>query len=137
MSENTASTQTFYPTMRYADAQAAIDWLVKTFGFEVEAKYTAGDGTVAHAQLRFHGGIVMLGSARDDGYPVKPPAERGGPTGGIYVAVPPAQIDAHYERTKAAGAHIYREIQDTDYGSREYAAFDLEGFPWSFGTYRP
>ena len=30
-----------------------------------------------------------------------------------------------------------REIEDTDYGSREYTARDLEGHEWSFGTYRP
>jgi uncharacterized glyoxalase superfamily protein PhnB len=30
-----------------------------------------------------------------------------------------------------------REIEDTDYGSREYTARDLEGHVWSFGTYRP
>lgn len=123
--------------MRYADARAAIDWLVKIFAFEEAVCYLAADGSVAHAELRFHDGMVMLGSARDDEYPIKPPGERGGLTGGIYVAVPAADIDAHYARAKAAGARISREIQDTDYGSREYSAFDPEGFLWSFGTYRP
>jgi uncharacterized glyoxalase superfamily protein PhnB len=46
-------------------------------------------------------------------------------------------VDAHAERAKAAGAEIVRELNDTDYGSREYAARDLEGNVWSFGTYRP
>ena len=123
--------------MRYADARAAIAWLVNTFGFEENVCYSADDGSVAHAQLTFHGGMVMLGSARDDGYPIKPPAERGGLTGSVYVAVPAAEIDAHCARTKAAGARIYMDIHDTDYGSRDYSAFDLEGYLWSFGTYRP
>jgi uncharacterized glyoxalase superfamily protein PhnB len=30
-----------------------------------------------------------------------------------------------------------RDLQDTDYGSREYAARDPEGNEWSFGTYQP
>ena len=30
-----------------------------------------------------------------------------------------------------------RELQDTDYGSREYSARDLEGLHWHFGTYVP
>jgi uncharacterized glyoxalase superfamily protein PhnB len=131
------STQTFYPALRYADARAAIAWLAQAFGFEEDVCYAADDGSVAHAQLRFGGGLVMLGSARDDDYPVKPPAERGGLTGGIYVAVPAAEIDPHYERAKAADARIHREIQGTDYGSREYSAYDPEGYLWSFGTYRP
>jgi uncharacterized glyoxalase superfamily protein PhnB len=137
MSETTTSVQTFYPAMRYADARAAIAWLVNTFGFEENVCYPADDGSIAHAQLRFHDGMIMLGSARDDGYPIKPPAERGGLTGSVYVAVPAAEIDAHYARTKAAGARIHMEIHDTDYGSRDYAAFDPEGYLWSFGTYRP
>jgi uncharacterized glyoxalase superfamily protein PhnB len=29
------------------------------------------------------------------------------------------------------------ELHNTDYGSRDYAARDLEGNVWSFGTYRP
>ena len=137
MTETTTSLQTFYPGLRYADARAAIAWLVRAFGFEETECYPAGDGSVAHAQLRFGGGLVMLGSARDDGYPVKPPAERGGPTCSIYVAVPRSDIDAHYARAKAAGAKIHIELEETDYGSRTYAAFDPEGYLWSFGTYRP
>ena len=38
---------------------------------------------------------------------------------------------------KAAGARIVRELVDTDYGSRDYAARDPEGHLWSFGTYQP
>ena len=34
-------------------------------------------------------------------------------------------------------AEIERELQDTDYGSREYSARDPEGNRWSFGTYCP
>jgi uncharacterized glyoxalase superfamily protein PhnB len=53
------------------------------------------------------------------------------------VAVYVADVDAHYARAKAAGAQIVRELEDTPYGSREYSVRDLEGFLWSFGTYRP
>ena len=90
---------------------------------------------MTHAQLRFHDGLIMIGTVRDD--PVKPPSQRGGPTGGIYVAVPADEIEAHYARTKASGAQIYSEIRSTEYGSREYSAFDPEGYIWAFGTYRP
>lgn len=137
MSENRTSVQTFYPGLRYADAPAAIAWLVAAFGFEVVENYLTDDGLVAHAELRFHDGIVMLGSARDDGYPIKPPNQRGGPTSSIYVAIPATEIEAHYARAKAAGARILNELRDTEYGSREYGVYDPEGYTWSFGTYRP
>jgi uncharacterized glyoxalase superfamily protein PhnB len=46
-------------------------------------------------------------------------------------------VDAPYERARSAGAAITRELENTDYGSREYSARDLEGQHWDFGTYRP
>jgi len=53
----------------------------------------------------------------------------------IYVAL--HDVDSHYHRARAAGAEIVMEIQDTDYGSRDYSARDLEGNLWHFGTYWP
>ncbi len=46
-------------------------------------------------------------------------------------------VDAYYARAQAAGALIVRPLADTDYGSREYSARDIEEHLWSFGTYRP
>jgi len=46
-------------------------------------------------------------------------------------------LDAHHARAVVAGATITQAFYDTDYGSRGYAATDLEGHQWSFGTYRP
>ncbi len=127
-----------YAGMRYRDALAAIAWLERAFDFRrqlVVPGETAGE--VAHAQLRAgeNGGIVMLGSARDDGRGYRSPQEAGGVTHGIYVVV--EDIDAHYARAKAAGADITVEPKRTDYGSRDYTARDPEGFVWNFGTYDP
>jgi len=58
-------------------------------------------------------------------------------TPSIFPSMRFADADAHYERAKAAGAEITRELEDTPYGSREYSARDLDGHTWSFGTYRP
>jgi uncharacterized glyoxalase superfamily protein PhnB len=35
-----------------------------------------------------------------------------------------------------SGATLVRELNDTDYGSHEFACRDPEGNLWSFGTYR-
>jgi uncharacterized glyoxalase superfamily protein PhnB len=130
------STQVLYPALRYADAYAAIDWLCKAFGFEKQDVYDGPDGTVAHAQLTLSGSVLMLGSARDGGvYPAKTPKQLGGVTGSIYVYV--SDLDAHFERARAAGARIAMEPYDTEYGSREYAAYDVEDYWWTFGTYHP
>jgi uncharacterized glyoxalase superfamily protein PhnB len=133
-----ATKQAVYPAVRYADARAAIAWLQRAFGFEPQVVYDAPDGGVAHAQILVAGNLVMLGTSRDDTYPVRSPREVGGVTAGIYVALPDAaSIDALHERAKAAGAEIMEPPHDTDYGSHDFSARDLEGHPWSFGTYQP
>jgi uncharacterized glyoxalase superfamily protein PhnB len=38
---------------------------------------------------------------------------------------------------QAFGAEIVRELEDMDYGPREYSVRDPEGVLWSFGTYSP
>ena len=130
-----ATSQAFFPGMRYADAPAAIDWLEKAFGFQRQVVYPGPDGTVAHAQLIFNGGMIMLGSYKEDVFQYKTPRQAGGVTQAVYVYVP--DIDTQFARAKAAGAEIVVPLKDTDYGSREYSARDLEGHLWHFGTYLP
>jgi uncharacterized glyoxalase superfamily protein PhnB len=129
---------TVIPAMRYHDANAAIEWLCKAFGFEKHFVVPGENGTVAHAQLTFGNGMIMLGSAREAefGQWVKPPRETGGiGTQSAYVIVEDA--DAHYSRAKASGAEIVMEVEDQDYGGRLYSCRDPEGHLWSFGTYDP
>lgn len=120
-----------WPTLRYADAQAAIGFLVDAFGFETVAVYTGADPTVVdHAELRWPGGGgVMLGSVRPDSS-----LDQVGPgSGSIYIVTD--DPDGLYDRARRAGATISREIRDEDYGSRGFTARDPEGVHWSFGTY--
>jgi uncharacterized glyoxalase superfamily protein PhnB len=129
---------TVIPCLRYRDAPAAIEWLCQTFGFERQLVVPNEDGTVAHAQLSFGNGMIMLGSVLDTefGRLMKQPDEIGGAeTQSAYVIV--SDADALYARAKAAGAKIVMEIKDEDYGGRGFTCCDLEGHLWNFGTYDP
>jgi hypothetical protein len=53
-----ATRATLTPCLRYRDAPAAIDWLVKVFGFEKQLVVPGPDGTNAHAQLSFGSGMI-------------------------------------------------------------------------------
>ena len=124
------------PYIRYEDAPAMLDWLENAFGFERRIVFEEGE-RVVHAEVTFGSGMLMLAST-NEGMPesTKTPNQLGGEfTGGIYVVV--EDPDAHCERARGAGAKIVREPADQDYGSRDYAARDPEGYVWSFGTYRP
>lgn len=117
-----------FPALHYKDGHAAIDWLVRTFGFEKHGVFDGPDGTVAHAELRFGPGALAVGSGQ---------ATADNPWSrvrhGIYACV--NEVDALHDRAKAAGAEIASPLKDQDYGSREFSARDLEGHLWGFGTY--
>jgi len=134
----TSTLSTIVPALRYRNAPEAIDWLCQVFGFERRAVYPGPNGTIGHAELTLGGGMVMLGSVKDDEYGrgFKSPDELGGmETRSTYVIV--ANAEAVYARAQAAGARIVRAIQNTDYGSREFTVKDPEGNSWSVGTYDP
>lgn len=109
----------------YRDLRAAIDFLCDGFGFERHVLHEDDDGEPQHVELRLGDDVIMPA-----------PASMGEPGHAkTYVVV--ADPDAHHDHAKAAGAQITMQLRDTDYGSRDYAARDLEGNSWYFGTYRP
>ena len=140
-------TARIFPFLRYQDAPAAFEWLARAFGFEKQLLVPGQDGTIAHAQLRYGGSLIMIASvsdeaklitiasARDDDTQLRRPAVVDGASQGIYVYVD--DVATHHDRAKAAGAEIIMELEESEYGSQEYMARDLEGHIWSFGTYAP
>lgn len=125
---------TMYPIIGYRDLDAAIDWLCRVFSFVPQEVTRSADGSYVHVELRLGDGVFMPSSERKGGDPDNP-WNQPLATQGLYVALD--GLDAHYARAVAEGAEILRPLADTDYGSREYTARDLEGNLWSFGTYRP
>jgi len=126
------------PCMRYRDAPAAIEWLCDTFGFETQLVVPNEDGTIAHAQLTFGNGMIMLGSAFDTDYGrlLKQPSEIGDfVTQNAYLVVNDA--DLVYGRVLEGGGKILLDIKDEEYGGRGFTCRDPEGHIWSIGTYDP
>lgn len=133
-----ATKATVIPVLRYRDANAAIEWLDRAFGFRAHLVVSGEGDVIEHAQLSFGAGMVMLGSVRDDefGRLMTHPDETGGrETMSAYVVV--TDVDAHCARATAAGAQIVMPPADQDYGGRLYVCRDLEGHLWSFGSYDP
>ena len=118
-----------YPSFRYRDARAGLDFLQRAFGFEPLHVYDGPDGGVAHAEVRAGNGLVMLGDQRDDRF--------GDHTGQGWVYVAVDEVDELFARARDAGAEVVMEPTDLDYGSRDFAVRDPEGNLWSFGTYEP
>jgi uncharacterized glyoxalase superfamily protein PhnB len=120
----------------YDDANAAIDWLCRAFGFEVRIKVPGEGGQVMHSELTFGEGLIMVaeGGANARG-PVRrsPRAAGGWNTQNMMIYVD--DVEAHLQRAKAAGATIATELTVSDYGEdywsdRSYECVDPGGHHW-------
>jgi PhnB protein len=127
------------PMISYEDGVAALDWLAAAFGFRERARMLGPDGRLAHGEMEYGGGLIMLAT---------PTPEYEGPRrhrercerAGKWSAVPWVidgalvyvdNVDDHYERAKKAGAVILSEPEEGGPGKR-YRAEDLEGHRWMF-----
>ncbi len=139
MTTSSQTASTIIPVLRYRNAPAAIAWLCRVFGFEQHQAFENPDGTIAHAELKLGGGMLMLastGKPTEFSKHIKQPDEIGGfETQSSYLVV--ADADVVYVRAVAAGAKIELDIKDEDYGGRGFTCRDLEGRLWSVGSYDP
>ena len=127
---------TFTPTVFYKDPIAALRWLERAFGFEVESVITDPAGKLAHSQLTFRGGALSVGGEWQG--EIVGPARMRSPASveGIntqFLRIHLEEgLDAHCEQARAAGARIVDEPSDQFYGARTYRAMDPEGHVWNF-----
>jgi uncharacterized glyoxalase superfamily protein PhnB len=117
--------------LSYRDPRAAIAWLEKAFGFETTMLVEAPDGSVAHSELRLGDGVIMVGGEWSDDN--KSPASVGGKnTQSIHLQID-TDVNAHCERSRAAGAKVFAEPETQFYGDRTYRCKDPEGHIWTVG----
>jgi uncharacterized glyoxalase superfamily protein PhnB len=129
----TAGPYRMYPRLAYRDEAAALAYLTRVFGFRELREARRGAGTPEDpmlAWLAFGDGIVMIGRANHDVHRIYSPADVGQST--VMINVDVDDIDAHYARAVAAGAHVTMPLEDAFYGNRRYEATDLEGHRWHF-----
>jgi uncharacterized glyoxalase superfamily protein PhnB len=117
------------PYLYVEDGNAAMEYLIRVFGFRERMRHVDQDGALRHGEVQLGNSIVMLGAPPD----YKNPKHLGALTGGLYVYVD--DVDAHYEHAKAEGAQIESEPTSQDYGDRNYGAIDEEGFQWWFAQH--
>jgi PhnB protein len=117
------------PYLLYEDGAAAMEFLANAFGFEEVLRSHSPEGRMWHGEMRLGDGRIYLGEPGSD---YRNPKRLGGVTVSVHVYLD--DVDAHFERAKAAGAEIRSEPEDRPYGDRAYQARDPEGHAWSFAT---
>jgi uncharacterized glyoxalase superfamily protein PhnB len=133
--------QRIVPFIGYEDATAAIEWLERALGFvEDRSARHEEEGTITHAELALGDATIYLSTPRDYASPLRMREtselarrayDNSWVIDGYFVEVD--DVDAHYERARAAGATILREPEEPGIGQRIYSAEDLEGHRWMFG----
>ena len=111
----------------YDDLPAAHEYLTQVFGLTAGPLERDANDRVIHGEVRAGDQVIWLHPA-GPGY--QSPRSLGGVTSMTVVNVD--DVDAHYARSRAAGAEIIEEPGNQRYGVREYGARDLEGQLWYF-----
>jgi MerR family transcriptional regulator, thiopeptide resistance regulator len=119
------------PVLTYQDIAAAHDFLVHAFGFESGGVHRNANGQALHGEVRAGDAMIWLHRVMTE-HGLTSPQASDVANAGLFVYVD--DVDAHYERARAAGARIDAEPVDQPYGQREYGAQDPEGHRWWFAT---
>jgi len=132
--------QTIIPMLSYENGIAAIEWLVKAFGFEenIDMRMTEGN-RLTHAELRLNNNIIMLATPSPDYESINKHRQHCEQmnkwlsvpyvVNGLLVYVD--DVAAHYQNAKANGAEILSGMEDGFPGKR-YRCADIEGHRWMF-----
>jgi uncharacterized glyoxalase superfamily protein PhnB len=130
--------QTIVPMIAYEDGSAAMDWLERAFGFREVERHVDGN-RLSHGEMDTGGGLIMLATPSPHYQGPKHHREECDAAArwsevpyiidGVLVYVD--DLDAHYERAKAAGARFLSPLEEGDEGKR-YRVEDVEGHRWMF-----
>jgi uncharacterized glyoxalase superfamily protein PhnB len=121
LTNRSAPPATVTPVLFYPDVRTAVAWLASAFGFQEQVRI----GDAHRAQLRVgEDGAVVVAEAR---------GEQVAPSDGavlhvVKVRVP--DVDAAFERARAAGAHVVEDLRTHEYGERSGVVADPDGHRW-------
>ncbi|MGC7093286.1 VOC family protein [Amycolatopsis lurida] len=129
------TTASLHAYFGYRDAQAALDWFERAFGFERTMAYPDDHGGIAHAELRYGTGVSFSLFTDEAGYDRA--ALKGETVGhGLYLRVGSnEEVDALYAKATAARAKVIWQPEATEWGTYRFRVHDPEGYEWTFGTY--
>lgn len=113
----------------YRDPKAAIAFLEKAFGFDLSLLIEDDQGNLAHSQMEYAGHRIMIGNEWSENH-ASPASVGARNTQSVHIYIA-ADVDAHCERAKAAGAEILMPPETQFYGARTYRCRDPEGHIWT------
>jgi uncharacterized protein YbaP (TraB family)/uncharacterized glyoxalase superfamily protein PhnB len=112
------------------DADAALAFYQKAFGFEPGTLMRDDKGKLTHGELKYHDAVIMLGP--EDARRPSPATGKFTAPSHLYLYVD--DVDAMTARAKKAGAEIVDAPADQFWGERTALLRDPDGYLWMFAT---
>jgi uncharacterized glyoxalase superfamily protein PhnB len=109
------------PYLYYEDAEAALEWLARVFGFGQSARAVGESGSVEEAEIEVGPAKVMMTNS----------APGPGEGGGALLIVHVDDVDAQFRRVTSAGVEA-DPPKDEAYGPRTFNVTDPWGYRWHF-----
>ena len=120
------------PQLPYQDIAAALAFLERAFGFREipTARRVSAAGVIGHSLVEFGDSVIGIGTQGAH----RAVSPKSGGVESQYISVYINDIEAHYERARAAGAEIASELRPHVAGRTHRAdeALDPEGHRWRF-----
>jgi uncharacterized glyoxalase superfamily protein PhnB len=121
------------PYLTVKDADAALDFYQRAFGFVKRMAMPGPDGKTGHAEMNYRDAVIMMGPEMGPGGDCKAPATLG-INSPVHLFVYCEDVDALFARATAAGARAVLPPQDMFWGDRMCKLSDPDGHVWNFAT---
>ena len=121
------------PSLAVDDAAGAIDFYARVFGARERTRMDGPEGKIAHAELEFDGGGVLMLADPFPQMSTKPPRELGATSVGVFMYV--EDVDAVVQRAADAGATVVMPPEDMFWGDRYGKIADPFGHEWELATH--
>ena len=123
--------QTLIPMLTVQRLDDAIDFYTKAFGFELTGDCkTDAEGNAIYIKMRFNDTTFMF-RPESEGTQSKAPATLKAEAP-VWFILYVNDVDTIFKKAVAAGATIFHEPEDADWGERWCKIADPNGHSWSF-----
>jgi uncharacterized glyoxalase superfamily protein PhnB len=138
MSEQTGCPPNFprlSPYLVVRDAEKALDFYARAFGFAKRDAVTGPEGRITHAEMSYGEAVIMF-APESASRGAKSPATAGLEQSPVAVCVYCPDVDALFARATAAGARALKAPEDQFWGDRLCQVLDPDGHSWCFLTHK-
>jgi PhnB protein len=121
------------PYLIITNAAKAIEFYQEVFGATELTRLTTADGKVGHAEIMIGDSRLML-AEEFPAWDARSPQTIGGSP--VFIMLYVEDVDAVVRRAVAAGAQLFKPVEDQFYGDRSGSITDPFGHKWTIATHK-